>query len=156
MKRLRENISANAVPTQGSSQESKKKGKQKQSSRNDALKTLPLDWEKDSAENVKIVMPNGSSKVNLVIVCDCVYNEYLVSHLVSTCVDICKGSSPATVVLIAQQLRSDAVFEVFLELLMEEFDVWRVPDEKISAELRPGSGYIVHLAMLKESSGNAG
>jgi len=152
MKYLKENISANSAD---SNQQAKalKKGSLKSATRNEILKTLPLDWETDSAENLKSVIAPGGS-IDLLLLCDCVYNEYLVEPLVQTCIDICRlGSmeSVATTVLISQQLRSDTIFALFLDTLMKHFDVWRVPDEAISQELRSGSGYAVHLAVLKRS-----
>jgi hypothetical protein len=157
MKYLRENIVANSAASQITKQGLKKRN-QKDSPGDDVLKTLPLDWETDSAQNLKTVIPGGSS-IDLVLLCDCVYNEYLIGPLVQTCVEVCRfgfSTTTATVVLIAQQLRTDTVFELFLDCLMKEFDVWRVPDDKILAELRDGSGYVVHLAQLKYSSDKAG
>jgi len=153
MKYLKENISANARESIHPAKATKKGGL-KSAMKEEILKTLPLDWETDSAENLKsVIAPAGS--IDLLLLCDCVYNEYLVEPLVQTCVDICRlGSleSVATTVLVAQQLRSDAIFALFLDTLMKHFDVWRVPDEAISRELRSGSGYAVHLAILKHST----
>jgi len=152
---LRENVAANTVASQRSKKGSKKKSTQGQPTEDNVLKLLTLDWEQDSAQNLQLVTPPESA-IDLVILCDCVYNEYLVAPLVQTCVDVCRfGSSKerATVVLVAQQLRADTVFELFLESLMKEFDVWRIPDDRISTDLRAGSGYAVHLAQLKDLKG---
>ncbi|KAJ9613966.1 Ribosomal protein lysine methyltransferase [Cladophialophora chaetospira] len=156
MKHLRENLAANAVAPRMDTKVTKKKTNQKNPAR-DNLKTLPLDWERDSARNLETVLPEGRA-IDLVVLCDCVYNEYLVSPLVQTCVDLCRLRSVTgkeTVVLIAQQLRSDVVFEVFLESLMKEFDVWRVPDPDVSKDLGLGSGYAVHVAVLRDLAGTA-
>lgn len=154
MKNLTANLAANAttiIPRP------KKGMKPTKAVGNIGPQTMSLDWEKDSAQNLGAVIPKGSL-IDLVLLCDCVYNEHLVPALVQTCTDICRlGSTEekTTVVLIAQQLRSDTVFELFLDSLMRDFDVWRVPDEKISADLRPGSGYAVHLATLKHAGVDA-
>ncbi|ETI20509.1 hypothetical protein G647_08546 [Cladophialophora carrionii CBS 160.54] len=156
LKHVKENIAANAATLGNKQKATKKRGGQKETAADHVLRMLPLDWERDNARNLETVMPAGSA-IDLLLLCDCVYNEYLVTALVQTCADACRlGSSrtKATVVLIAQQLRADAVFELFLDSLMREFDVWRVPDAHISAELRPGSGYAVHLAMLKSADAN--
>lgn len=155
LQHLKANIAANAVASRRDKKVARKKkySPQKEPANDDVLKTLALDWENDSAQNLKTVMAEGSS-VDLLLLCDCVYNEYLIRPLVQTCIDICQQGhtgGKATVVLLAQQLRSDTVFEVFVECMMKNFEVWRVPDEKIVGELRPGSGYAVHLAMLKGS-----
>jgi predicted nicotinamide N-methyase len=156
LKHVKENVAANEVALEKGRNAAKKKSDRKGTAADHVLRILALDWESDSARNLEAVMPQGSS-IDLILLCDCVYNEYLVSALVQTCADACRlGSSRtrATVVLIAQQLRTDTVFELFLDSLMREFDIWRVPDGQLSAELRPGSGYAVHLAMLKSVDTN--
>ncbi|KEF55217.1 uncharacterized protein A1O9_08871 [Exophiala aquamarina CBS 119918] len=127
--------------------------------RQDVLQVMALDWEKDDAMNLRAALP-GNAQIDLLILCDCVYNEYLVKPLVQTCVDACRlghgnehedgdvNRSP-TVVLVAQQLRSDTIFELFLETMIEEFEVWRVPEGRIPADLGANSGYAVHLAILR-------
>lgn len=123
------------------------------------LEVMALDWEKDAASNLKAGL-SDDAKIDLLILCDCVYNEYLVKPLVQTCVDTCRlgwggdgdgyGDGNPTVVLVAQQLRSDAILELFLETMIKEFEVWRVPEERITTDLGPNSGYAVHLAILRE------
>ena len=152
LKHLRENLVANTTASQTNKKDMRRRSGTKTVTRGNVLKTLTLDWENDSARRLEAVLPEGRS-IDLVILCDCVYNEYLVSPLVQTCTDLCQlRSTPEkeTVVLIAQQLRSNIVMEEFLESLMKKLEVWRVPDEEISKDLGPGSGYTVHLAMLKE------
>ncbi|EXJ54397.1 hypothetical protein A1O7_09736 [Cladophialophora yegresii CBS 114405] len=156
LKHVKENIIANAAALENNKKATKRRSGQKGTAADHVLRMLPLDWECDYAQNLETVLPAGSP-IDLILLCDCVYNEYLVGALVQTCADACRlGSSriKPTVVLIAQQLRVDTVFELFLDSLMKEFNVWRVPDAHISAELRPGSGYAVHLAMLKCADGN--
>ncbi|KIW22514.1 uncharacterized protein PV07_12392 [Cladophialophora immunda] len=151
VKYLRENIAANATSPKGK-KSYKKKSNDKGVAQEERLKVLPLDWEADSVENLKSAIPAGAL-IDLLVLCDCVYNEYLISPLVQTCVDACRLGSTATkptVVLVAQQLRSDTVCELFLDALMKEFNVWRVPDQELSSQLRSGSGYVVHLATLKD------
>lgn len=155
MKYLKENIAANIRHATEGSKSTKRKNQLKKARLEHSLSTMPLDWETDDAENLKAAIPPEAS-IDLLVLCDCVYNDFLIRPLVSMCADICRlGSSETTttVVLIAQQLRSDSVFEEFLGTLMNDFDVWRVPDEKISPSLRSGSGYSVHLATLKELNG---
>ncbi|OBT66150.1 hypothetical protein VE03_05168 [Pseudogymnoascus sp. 23342-1-I1] len=50
------------------------------------------------------------------------------------------------VCIIAQQLRSDQVFEGWLTAFKESFRVWRVPDEVAGVGLRGGEGFVVHVA----------
>lgn len=151
MKYLKENISANSSTNEPRSRSTKKRSSSRVPILTSSLKTMALDWETDRAENLLSVISSEDS-IDLVILCDCVYNDFLVKPLVQMVTDICYlgASTPkSTVVLIAQQLRSDSIFELFLDSLMQEFYVWRMPDEKISPNLRSTSGYVVHLAMLK-------
>lgn len=54
-----------------------------------------------------------------------------------------------TVCIIAQQLRSDQVFEAWLAAFAEAFRVWRVPDELAGEGLRGGEGFVVHVGVLR-------
>jgi len=63
----------------------------------DRITTMELDWETDSVSHLP--------PVNLIISCDCVYNEALIEPLNSTCAAICKlqeDQSKPTICLIAQ------------------------------------------------------
>ncbi|RMZ77012.1 hypothetical protein DV738_g4552, partial [Chaetothyriales sp. CBS 135597] len=147
MKTLRSNVDANvseslARPRRSTAQKARAPPQPK---------LIPLDWETDDASTLKHELPHGRY-IDLVVVCDCVYNEYLIQPLVRTLVDVCglaMATEKATFVLIAQQLRSAEVLEQFLDTLMLHFVVWRVPEEHLPATLQPGSGYVVHLACLK-------
>jgi hypothetical protein len=119
-----------------------------------SLEISTLDWETDSAINVHNALGSHQS-VNMLVACDCIYNDFLVKPFVQMCLDICALCPPApsqtpTVVLIAQQLRSDEVFLEWLRTMMNGFYVWRIPDERLSKELQSGSGYVLHLALKKE------
>ena len=150
MKYLRENIVANSPIAHRGTKNVKNKANVPKTGLETPLRTFALDWETDCVESLRSVIP-CEVPIDLVLLCDCVYNEYLVFPLIQTCVDVCQlGSSvtKATVVLIAQQLRSNSVFELFLSTLMKRFQVWRVPDQWLSVDLRSNSGYVVHLAVL--------
>ncbi|KAL1843352.1 hypothetical protein VTJ49DRAFT_1939 [Mycothermus thermophilus] len=126
----------------------------------------PLDWETDAVtpalaswSGVGSPPPTTTRKINnntsgngtrtqtfdVVLACDCVYNEALIEPLVSTCADACRLRSrdradddsgdggrediPPTVCVVVQQLRDPSVFEAWLECFSRYFAVWRVPDE---------------------------
>ncbi|OXV09224.1 hypothetical protein Egran_03012 [Elaphomyces granulatus] len=112
---------------------------------------------------------------DLLISCDCIYNEALVPPFVRTCVDICRlrpaydpsiclspppsgttklpqESSTATVVLIAQQQRSPEVFETWLREALRDFHVWRLKDEVLGKGLMAGTGYVVHAMVLRRQT----
>ena len=112
--------------------------------------TMVLDWETDSPATILQGMPNADH-IDLIIVCDCVYNEHLIQPLVQTLTELCKvgPSDQVSTVLIAQQLRSDSVFEQFLEAILQYFIAWRIPDTSLPGSMGSGSGYVVHLAQLK-------
>jgi hypothetical protein len=118
-----------------------------------SLEILTLDWETDSAINVRNAL-GARQSINMLVACDCIYNDFLVKPFVQMCLDICALRPPApsqtpTVVLIAQQLRSDEVFLEWLRAMTNGFYVWRIPDECLSKELQSGSGYALHLALKK-------
>ena len=126
------------------------------SSTSERLTFRPLDWEADE------VTPSltGSETVrsfDVVLCCDCIYNEALVEALVQTCADVCKlraddsesSSGNPCVCVVAQQLRDAEVFEAWLTRFSQDFEVWRVPDSILAEGLRSNSGFAVHIGILK-------
>ncbi|KAF1945005.1 hypothetical protein EJ02DRAFT_451846 [Clathrospora elynae] len=103
-----------------------------------------LDWETDHVSRVE--------GVDLVIACDCIYNEALIEPLNSTCAAICRlrgeGEEP-TLCLVAQQLRSPDVFEAWMKSFHAKFQVWQVPDKLLDGGLREGSGFVVHVGVVR-------
>ena len=152
MKLLRQNIAVNQA---FSSTTGPRKGKPPTNLRPKSnLESLILDWETDSAINVKSALGDDAG-VTLLVACDCIYNDFLIEPFIQMSLDICALHSPAesqapTVVLVAQQLRSDEVFLEWLRIMTTRFKVWRVPDECLPRELKNGSGYVVHLALKME------
>ncbi|CAE7174164.1 hypothetical protein PTT_14292 [Pyrenophora teres f. teres 0-1] len=134
----------------GGSSGKKSNGK---SSAEERILVQELDWETDAVSNL--------TPVDLVIACDCIYNEALIEPLNSTCAALCKlrennnnndkeeGDQKPTLCLIAQQLRSPDVFEAWLTSFHAKFWVWRVPDELLSEGLREGSGFVVHVGVVR-------
>lgn len=141
---------------------------------------VPLDWETDSSATLK--RPTAGSPrryrhrssdpssppedgndhgFDLVLACDCIYNEALVAPFLSTCADICRlrpampfsenesARRRPTVCIIAQQLRSHDVFEEWVREALVDFRVWRVDDGVLGKKLGSGSGYAVHALLLR-------
>ncbi|KAL5629684.1 hypothetical protein BROUX41_001290 [Berkeleyomyces rouxiae] len=111
-----------------------------------------LDWEAGAA-SARLTGREGVKGFDVVLACDCVYNEALVEPFVATCVDVCRlretGDGKPTVCLVAQQLRDPTVFEAWIAEFHQHFETWRVPDEVVPSELRPSSGLVVHLGILR-------
>lgn len=139
-----------------------------------------LDWESDEPSLLRECIGSESSArgqsssdeegedrgFDLLLSCDCIYNEALVAPFVRTCAEICRlrpayepssveevwsGRRP-TVCIIAQQQRSPDVFEAWLRETLCEFRVWRLGDEVLGNELKGGTGYLVHLLLVKEKT----
>ncbi|PLB48091.1 hypothetical protein P170DRAFT_360330, partial [Aspergillus steynii IBT 23096] len=189
---LRENLETNAsvsssarttasAKSKGKKQPPKQKAKSKPTSSSPTPANITfttLDWETDIPSSLKdsieIDAPSDDDQdaedkgFDLLVSCDCIYNEALVAPFVRTCADICRlrpvyresgsgsgdgdGSRPPTICLIAQQQRSPDVFEAWLRETMRFFRVWRVSDEIAGERLRLGSGYLVHLLLLREDA----
>lgn len=122
------------------------------------VKFETLDWETDSV--TAGLSPTGD--FDMVVACDCVYNEALVRPLVSTCVDACSlrdadegggegEEGTPTICVVAQQLRSDEVFEAWLVEFHRYFHVWRLPDEILPRPLRSDVGFVIHAGILRKS-----
>lgn len=117
--------------------------------------TQTLDWETDEVAS-SLTGSESCQSFDAVIACDCIYNDALIEPLVQTCVDACKlrstnsvDNQKPTVCIVAQQLRSAEVFESWLKVFGKPFHVWRVPDEELINELKSGSGFVVHIGILK-------
>lgn len=120
------------------------------------IETLELDWELDSISHLPSLLnlDDGSKGLDLVIACDCIYNEALIEPLNTTCAQICRLRSSEeahvpTLCLVAQQLRSYEVFESWLKSFHSLFHVWRFPDELLTEGLKGSSGFIVHLGIVR-------
>ncbi|OTB03340.1 hypothetical protein M426DRAFT_23903 [Hypoxylon sp. CI-4A] len=136
---------------------SKRKGKPPITHSKVDLRFHPLDWELDEVtpsltgnENVK--------SFDMVIACDCIYNDTLIQPLVQTCADACRlrlvdegAADKPAVCLVAQQLRDPEIFEAWIKEFSRHFRVWRVPDSALTKELRSNPGFVVHLGILQDA-----
>lgn len=116
----------------------------------------PLDWEADTPTAELTGRGAAARSFDLVLGCDCVYNDALVQPFAQTCADACAlrsvddGSGEPCVCLVAQQLRSPDVFEAWLrETCAKGFRVWRVPDAELPEGLRSDMGFVVHVGVLR-------
>jgi hypothetical protein len=117
----------------------------------------PLDWETDEV-TPSLTGLDVSRSFDIVIACDCIYNDALIEPLVQTCIDACKLRSSdfgagrqSTMCVVAQQLRSAEVFEAWLKAFSKAFRVWRLSDDELIDELKSNSGFVIHLGILKAS-----
>ncbi|KAJ5483288.1 hypothetical protein N7530_002534 [Penicillium desertorum] len=185
-KLFRTNLDANAsVSVSSSNGKAKGKSRGSKSSKSkssstarpaDNISFTTLDWETDQAASLKECMypdeahgQEGEEEgeedkgFDLLLSCDCIYNEALVAPFVRTCAEICRlrpayvasSEEPRsrrrpTVCIIAQQQRSPDVFETWLRETMREFRVWRLRDDVLGEGLKSGSGYLVHLLLLRD------
>lgn len=114
-----------------------------------------LDWETDEVTPA-LTGDQSTQSFDVVIACDCIYNDALTKPLVQTCIDVCnlrasdRGSNELpTACVVAQQLRSPEVFEAWLKEFNKAFDVWRLPDEELIVGLKADSGFVVHVGILR-------
>ncbi|ERF76729.1 hypothetical protein EPUS_02268 [Endocarpon pusillum Z07020] len=113
------------------------------------IQPFTFDWETDAASNISTLL-GKDKEVDLILACDCIYNEYLIRPFVSTCASLCalrSSSSQRTVLLIAQQLRSEDVLQMWLDEMLKSFLIFRVPDRLLPEELR--NGYAIHIAIVR-------
>jgi hypothetical protein len=146
LKLLRQNVAENLenVFPKTKASNSKMKNKQPSSGNVDRIRVEALDWETDDVSH--------TPSVDMIIACDCIYNESLIEPLNSTCAALCRLRSQdekPTLCLIAQQLRSPDVFEAWLKSFHEKFVVWQVPDRMLGEGLGEGSGFVVHIGIVR-------
>lgn len=139
LKKLQDNLDVNMAS-----------GSKKALSSKSRLRAAPLDWEFHTASNILPAIDNH--QIDLLLACDCIYNDFLILPFVEMCKDVCELShTKTTVLLVAQQLRSDDVLTQWLAASLRYFDIWRVPDGELSSELVSGTGFSVHLLLLKDN-----
>lgn len=114
-----------------------------------------LDWEIDEV-TPSLTGSESERSFDAVIACDCIYNDALIGPFVQTCIDACQlrtldASYPdrPAICIVAQQLRSDEVFEGWLMAFHKVFRVWRIPDEELIDGLKSDSGFVVHIGILR-------
>ncbi|KFG87937.1 hypothetical protein MANI_028184 [Metarhizium anisopliae] len=146
-KLVEQNLSANRAPVA----RSRSRAKSVQAQGN--VHFRPLDWEQDE---VTPGLAAPGSSFDVVLAADCVYNYALAGPFVQTCVDVCAlrggevddgGDGAACVCVVAQQLRNDEVFRLWLGAFMDGFRVWRVRGELLGGLGR--DGFVVHVGVLR-------
>lgn len=168
---------------------------------------VPLDWEVDCPSALRSYIPSDNITNNtkaehrsrspsrnrsdnggvgpaqdvgfdLLLGCDCIYNDALITPFVGTCAEICRlrpglrsaavdgdggegsggfeladgeeeGPRP-TVCIVAQQLRSHEVFENWLMEALVDFHVWRIRDDVFGYGTGGNPGFVVHLLVLRD------
>ncbi|KAI9799505.1 MAG: hypothetical protein M1833_004027 [Piccolia ochrophora] len=152
LKLLKQNISEN-IPS--------RKGKNLTTKSN--ITATSLDWELNVIDDdiLSTIHPHAnrptySPGIDAIIACDCIYNDTLIAPLVSTFASLCHVQASSrtypTLCIVAQQLRSSDVFEAWMKAFHMQFRVWRLPDALLTPELGEGSGYVVHVGVLREQS----
>ncbi|KAI1815176.1 hypothetical protein GGS20DRAFT_358810 [Poronia punctata] len=145
------NLEENAIITTTQQQQQKSNSKRNNNNKNKStnLRFTSLDWELDE------VPPSLASDV--VIACDCIYNETLIKPLVQTCADVCglrqqqqQQQQQVAICIVAQQLRDPEIFEGWIKEFSSKFRVWRIPETFLSKELRDNTGFVVHVGVLKD------
>jgi hypothetical protein len=137
LKLLKDNVTANVVASSGKGKGRAKGTNLNRSGANIAVEAL--DWETDAI--APFLASNGlETGADVVLACDCIYNYALIEPFTQACADIC---------VVAQHLRQPDVFEEWAEVFMRKFHTWRIPSEMLGEGLGEGSGFCVHVALLK-------
>ncbi|KAL9640659.1 MAG: hypothetical protein Q9164_000141 [Protoblastenia rupestris] len=158
---LKQNLQDNAPISQKrmSGKRGKRKSKNTITAADSNIDVIALDWETSFVFSLPLLLSDGSSSVDILIACDCIYNDALVQPFVNTCAEICRlrrssqnPDNKPTLCVVGQQLRSDIVFEAWLAAFLKVFRVWRVHDELAGDGMAEGSGFVLHIAILKDES----
>ena len=144
------NISTPSIKTRNTKRNSKAPTMRKSDDAVGNVFIRPLDWE--TSDLASLYKDLDVDHLDLVISCDCIYNEALVEPLATTMRDICQlasENSRPTVVVVAQQLRSPDVLEAWFNAFCKYFHVYRIPDIELDEGLREDSGYTVHVGIVR-------
>ncbi|RYP37242.1 hypothetical protein DL767_003061 [Monosporascus sp. MG133] len=155
-KNINENLAVLSLkPSNSTSQ--KRKGRIPAGQPRASLRFAPLDWEKDEV-TARLTGDDAKRSFDVVLACDCVYNEALIQPLVQTCVDVCRlrasdadAGGPA-VCVVAQQLRDPDVLEGWIKEFHKHFQTWRIPEEALSEALRLNPGFVIHIGVLRDAT----
>jgi predicted nicotinamide N-methyase len=156
-KLLNQNLEENKIQINSAKHKSRtNKSKKQKASSTTNIHFQTLDWETDEVTS-SLSKSGNHLGFEVVIACDCIYNDMLIKPLVQTCIDACNlrrpdpavGEIQPTIVIVGQQLRSDEVFESWLKEFHKSFRVWRVPDEHLADGLKSDSGFVVHVGVLR-------
>ena len=153
LENVAENIHVNKNANKG------RGGAKNTTTKSDNVTFTPLDWESDipSSSLKKSTTTSSNDQddpgFDMLVSCDCIYNESLTKPFLSTCAEICRlrsNNNRPTICLIAQRLRSPDVFETWLREALHDFGfrVYRIKDCVLPDSLRDGSGSVVHLMVL--------
>jgi predicted nicotinamide N-methyase len=154
LKLLKDNVNANVTANTSKGKGRTKRTNQDHSGANIAVESL--DWETDAI--APFLANNGlTTGADVVLACDCIYNYALIEPFTQACADVCRvrqqssgtDESTPTVCVVAQHLRQPDVFEEWAEIWMRKFHTWRIPTEMLGEALGEGSGFAVHVGVLK-------
>lgn len=167
LRQFKRNLQESLCDQQGARQQTMSKdhgrGKPSKASSSSKIEVVELDWEESCIEQLPRILQQGNSDDGLswdgpdvVVACDCVINEALTAPFVQACASLCslrrsRGARrlEAAVCIVAQQLRSPDVLNLWLARMTQQFHVYRVRDDQLPTALGPHSGHVVHLATLK-------
>lgn len=150
-KLLRQNLENNSqTKDKGLRKQQRSQKKLSDSCLDAGVDVLALDWEESMASSISPHLPKGAG-IELVLACDCIYNESLIDPFVNTCADICRLNGTACACVIAQQIRSDIIFHAWLTAALKLFRVWRVEDFPAEIDGSEGAAFTVHIAILRSA-----
>jgi hypothetical protein len=156
-KLLNQNLDENRPDNRTTTSKSRNfKGKKHTPGPTTDIRFQTLDWETDEV-TLSLSRSGSHTGFEVVIACDCIYNDNLIKPLVQTCIDACKlrqiddaaGEVEQTIVIVGQQLRSDEVLESWLKEFHKSFRTWRMPDEYLVDGLKADSGFVIHIGILR-------
>ncbi|KAI2469915.1 hypothetical protein F4781DRAFT_392293 [Annulohypoxylon bovei var. microspora] len=157
-KLVEKNINENRLLHKPSTTSQRRKGKSLVVQSKVELRFLPLDWELDEVTS-SLTGDNKVKSFDVVVACDCIYNDTLIQPLVQTCADVCElrsadknATDKPSICLVAQQLRDPEIFEGWIREFSRYFRVWRIPDNALTEELRSNPGFVVHLGILRDAA----
>ena len=152
-KLLRQNLAENISVTKdkGLKKQQRSEKKRSDSCLDASIDVLALDWEESMASSISSHLPKGAG-IDLILACDCIYNESLIGPFVNTCADICRLNASACACVIAQQIRSDIVFQAWLTAALKVFRVWRVEGFSAGIDESEGAAFTVHIAVLRNAT----
>ncbi|ORY65260.1 uncharacterized protein BCR38DRAFT_457462 [Pseudomassariella vexata] len=157
-KLVESNLKENEVKSRPSASASRRKGRTAAVPPKSNLTFTPLDWELDEVTS-NLTGAVDVKSFDVIIACDCIYNDALIQPLVQTCMACCRlrvsddgaqTTSQPAICIVAQQLRDPEVFEGWIREFHRYFRTWRIPESALSVALGSNNGFVIHVGILRE------
>jgi predicted nicotinamide N-methyase len=112
------------------------------------IEVKALDWSQPEQREAF-----ADTKWDYILAADCIYHEHIIEGLLQTCLRLC---TPKTTVLIVNELRSDSVQSVFMQIFGEHYSIKRIAASKLHPLYQHPAIQVFQLKLRRQGSAKGG